>query len=69
MATKRLSIALVGLFLVLFSVLVALMAQKRNRNVAVWILLSLLATPLLMIIILLCIGKDESHTFEQHYVR
>lgn len=42
-------------------VLVAVMAQKRNRNVVTWILLSLLATPLLMVIILLCIGKDESN--------
>lgn len=50
-------------------VLVAVMAQKRNRNVVIWILMSLLATPLLMIIILLCIGKDESNTFEQNYER
>lgn len=48
-------------------VLVAVMAQKRNRNVVIWILLSLLATPLLMIIILLCIGKDENNTFDQNY--
>lgn len=48
-------------------VLVAVMAQKRNRNVVIWILLSLLATPLLMIIILLFIGKDENNTLEQHY--
>ena len=48
-------------------VLVAVLAQKRNRNVAIWILLSLFATPLLMIIILLCIGKDGNNTFEQHY--
>lgn len=40
-------------------VLVAVMAQRRNRSVVLWVLLSLLATPLLMIIILLCIGKDE----------
>lgn len=40
-------------------VLVAVMAQKRNRNVVIWILLSLLATPLLMIIILLFIGKQH----------
>lgn len=42
-------------------VLVAVMAQKRNRNVVVWILLSLIATPLLMIIILLAIGKNENY--------
>ncbi|MBP5536547.1 MAG: hypothetical protein J6X62_07135 [Bacteroidales bacterium] len=42
-------------------VIVAVMAKKRNRNVAAWVLLSLIATPLLMIIILLVIGKDN-HT-------
>ena len=48
-------------------VLVPVMAKKRNRNEVVWILLSLLASPLLMIIILLFIGKDESKNYEQHY--
>ena len=46
-------------------VLVAVMAQKRNRNVVIWVLLSLMATPLLMIIILLCIGKNERDYFDQ----
>lgn len=45
-------------------VLVAVMAQKRNRNVVIWVLLSLIATPLLMIIILLCIGKDKNNYIE-----
>lgn len=49
-------------------VLVAFMAQKRNRSVVAWILLSLIATPLLMIIILLAIGKNENY-FENHYNR
>lgn len=49
-------------------VLVAFMAQKRNRSVVAWILLSLIATPLLMIIILLAIGKNEKY-FENHYNR
>ncbi|MBQ4916920.1 MAG: hypothetical protein IIU72_03055 [Muribaculaceae bacterium] len=40
-------------------VLVALMAQKRNRNAALWVLLSIVASPLLVIIILLCIGNDD----------
>lgn len=40
-------------------VLVAVMAQKRNRNVAVWVLLSMIGSPLLMIIILLCIGNSQ----------
>ncbi len=66
-------IAIVGLLLVIgitvgLYVLVAVMAQKRNRSVVVWILLSLLATPLLMIIILLVIGKNENY-IENHYDR
>ena len=40
-------------------VLVAVMAQRRNRNVALWILLSFIASPLLIIIILLCIGDEN----------
>ena len=40
-------------------ILVAIMAQKRNRNIALWVLVSIFASPLLIIIILLCIGKDE----------
>lgn len=40
-------------------VLVAVMAKNRNRNVVGWVLLSVIATPLLMIIILLAIGKDD----------
>ena len=47
----------VGIF-----VLVAVMAKKRNRNAALWILLSIIATPMLVIIILLCIGKAERNT-------
>lgn len=54
-------------YIVLF-VLVAVMAQKRNRSVVVWILLSLLGTPLLMAIILWAIGKNEDY-YEIHYNR
>jgi len=66
-------IAIVGLLFVIgitvgLYVLVAVMAQKRNRSVVVWILLSLLATPLLMIIILLAIGKNENY-IENYYDR
>ena len=39
---------------------VAIMARKRNRSVVLWIFFSILGTPLLMMLILLCIGKDES---------
>lgn len=42
-------------------VLVAVMAKKRNRNVVLWVLLSLVGTPLLMIIILLCIGDADEN--------
>lgn len=52
----------VGLYVV-----VALMAQKRGRNVVLWIFLSILATPLLMIIILLIIGDDESRYDSQNW--
>lgn len=40
-------------------VLVAVMAKKRKREAAVWILLSFFATPILIIIILLCIGDAD----------
>ena len=40
-------------------VLVAVMANRRNRSAALWLLLSFIATPLLVIIILLCVGKAE----------
>ena len=38
----------------------AVMAQQRHRNVAVWILLSMLSSPLIMVIILLCIGDSQT---------
>ena len=40
-------------------VLVAVMAQRRNRNPIIWLLLSFIATPLLICIILLAIGTIE----------
>lgn len=40
-------------------VLVAVMAKKRNRNPVIWLLLSFIATPLLICLILLVIGADE----------
>ena len=55
-----LSLFFIGICVGLY-VLVAVMAKKRNRNVVVWILLSLIATPILMIIILWAIGKDNNH--------
>ena len=41
-------------------VLVAVMAQQRHKNVVVWILLSMLVSPLIMVIILLCIGDSQT---------
>lgn len=40
-------------------VLVAIMAQKRHRSVVLWVLLSIIASPLLIIIILLVVGNDN----------
>ncbi|QUB74613.1 hypothetical protein J5A56_09350 [Prevotella melaninogenica] len=51
---------IIGLFCIIGYIIVAMMARKRNRSVALWILFSLLGTPWLMILILFCIGKNES---------
>lgn len=40
-------------------VLVAVMAKSRNRSVVLWVLLSIVASPLLIIIILLVVGDDN----------
>jgi hypothetical protein len=40
-------------------VLVAVMAKSRNRSVVLWVLLSIIASPLLIIIILLVVGEDN----------
>ncbi|MBO4754788.1 MAG: hypothetical protein J5543_09350 [Bacteroidales bacterium] len=50
---------IVGLFTGLY-MLVALMAKNRNRNAAAWVFLSIVATPLLILIILLVIGKGRN---------
>lgn len=44
-------------------VLVAVLAKNRNRSAVLWLLLSFVASPLLIIIILLCIGKDERQEY------
>lgn len=49
--------AAIGLY-----VLIAVMAKKRKRNVAFWVLLSIVVTPLWAAIILLIIGEDNSRT-------
>lgn len=60
---------LVGIMGVLFAlgisvglyVFVAIMAQRRERSVAVWLLLSFIFTPILTMLILLCIGHADIH--------
>ena len=42
-------------------VLVAIMAQKRHRSVVLWVLLSIIASPLLIIIILLVVDNDNKY--------
>ena len=45
---------------ILLMVLVGKMAQKRNRNVLLWLVLSLIASPLLIALILLIVGEDRT---------
>lgn len=42
-------------------VLVAVMAQRRRRNPALWLILSFLATPLLVCLLLLIVGKADAY--------
>lgn len=51
---------IIGLSVGLY-VLVAVMAKNRNRSVVLWVLLSIVASPLLIIIILLVVGDDNKH--------
>lgn len=50
------SIAVLGAYIGMY-ILVAIMAKSRYRNPALWVLVSVFTTPLIAIIILLCIGK------------
>lgn len=45
---------------ILLLVLVAKMARKRNRNVPLWVILSVFISPIPVIIILLIIGDDNN---------
>ena len=66
-------VALIGILVVLFAlgvtvglyVIVAVMAKQRHRNIVLWLLLSILTTPLVVIIILLVIGKSEEYEIEE----
>ena len=51
-------IAAIGLYVALI-VLVGRMAQNRNRDVLLWVVLSFVVSPITIILILICIGKDE----------
>ena len=53
-------ILLVLLFYVGFYVLVAIIAHRNHRNVFFWVLLSCFVSPIVVLIILLCIGEDRS---------
>lgn len=50
-------------------VIVAVMANKRHRNAALWILLSFITTPLLAIFVLLIVGKDCDRNNEEDDIR
>lgn len=58
---------IVGLFVLgIFAggyVLVAVMAQKRNRNPVIWLLMSLVFTPIVVCIILLFLGNDNTRRY------
>lgn len=56
-----LGIGVIGIIIGLY-VLVAKVAQEQNRNVVVWLLLSFFTSPLLIVLILLAIGKNENYT-------
>ena len=49
----------IGIYIGIY-VLVAMMANKRDRNVALWVLVAFFATPVLAIIILLCLCKKHN---------
>lgn len=50
------------LIYILMIFLVAQMARRRRRNIIFWLIMSLIFTPLLIMIILLCIGTDYNDT-------
>jgi hypothetical protein len=56
-------IFIIGAYVALYLV-AAMMAQKRHRNVVLWILLSWIASPILTIIILLFIGDNKDNAVE-----
>ena len=61
------SIMLFSLFLLCIYiglyVLTAVMAQRRHRSAALWVITSLFTTPVITIIILLCIGDSDEGNY------
>lgn len=61
------AIIILSILLVIFAfgigiglyVLVGIMAKRRHRDVALWVILSFFTTPILAIIILLCVGDSD----------
>jgi O-antigen ligase len=58
-------VASIGLTIALL-MLVASMAKRRNRNVVLWLIFSMIASPIIACIILYAIGEDENNT-ESHF--
>ena len=56
-------LAFIGITIGLY-VLVAVMAQKRNRSVALWVLLSIFASPILAIVSLLVVGDSNKQLYD-----
>ncbi len=46
--------------------LVAIMAKRRHRNAVLWIFISLIGTPLIVIVVLLCLG-DADDSYEDRF--
>lgn len=63
-------VILIGIFIFAIGiglyVLTGIMAKRRHRNVALWVIISILTTPILTIIILLCVGDSDEY---DHYNR
>lgn len=54
--------ALIGLSIYIgIYVLVAVMARNRNRSAAAWVIVSFFTTPILSVVLLLCIGKSHDN--------
>ncbi len=57
-----LGLVILGAWIGLYA-LVAVLAKNRNRSAILWLLLSFIASPLLIAIILLCLGKSNREEY------